>query len=74
MILSRNYKDINTVYKARPYVVLRDGSVYYGDTEEYGLSVYLNNQLNKDTATAIYKKLLNHILEYGNIMQEYINR
>ena len=67
-------KDINTVYKVRPYLVLKDGTVVYGETEEYGLSVYLTNQINKPTSAAIYIELLNHILEYGEIMQRYINR
>ena len=67
-------RDINVVYKVRPFIETKDGSIYYGETEEYGMSVYLNNQLNKETSTAVYKEVLNALLAYGSAMDAYANR
>ena len=67
-------KDINVVYKVRPYIVMEDGSIFYGETEDYGMGIYLNNQINKDTSTAVYKEVLAALINYGSAMEAYANR
>ena len=55
-------------------MLMTDKSVYYGDTEEYGMSVYLNNQMAKPNSSDLYKEVLASLIEYGTAMEVYVTR